>query len=158
MVVVCKLEDHWYVLAMQDTIGNTHSFHPVKILEYKAAAEEALERAGASRHEGWFRHVVVVPKEDPESPFRLQVATMPKMSSLEAVVEKISKIGLSSEVDLQDWDEKKAKQACKDAKVKNRSQLKGEQLKMAGAEAELLHKAADQVKQLTWVLDGFFIK
>lgn len=156
MVVVCKLEDHWYVLVMQDTIGNTHSFHPVKILEYKAAAEKALKKAGANPHAGWFRHVVVVPEENPKYPFRLQAATMPKMSSLEAVKEKISKIGLSSEVDLQNWNVTKARQACDRAKIKNRTLLKGEQVKTAGAEALLLQKAEAKVKELTWVLDGFF--
>ena len=155
MFVVCKLDGFWSVLAMQDTISKTHSFHPVKILEYRQAAKNALLAAEQEVRDNFFLHVVVVPTENAEEPFRLQEATMAKLSTLNEVVTKSKDIGLSPPIKLDNWTAAKAKAVCKDAKLKGRSFLEGDALKMAGAETLLLQAADAQVKDLTWVLDGF---
>ncbi|KAG7356056.1 hypothetical protein IV203_000742 [Nitzschia inconspicua] len=157
MFVVCKLDGRgWCVLAMQDTISKTHSFHPVKILEYRQAAEEAFRAAMPDQEvrDDFFLHVVVVPKEEDNKPFRLQGATMTKLALFDHVVSKFQEIGLGAPSELDNWTCSKAKKVCQAAKLKGYSQLNTNQVKMAGAEILLLNAAEEKVKGLTWVLDG----
>ena len=157
MFVVIKLDDRWRVLAMQDTISKTHSFHPVKILEYRTAAQAAFEGAGinVSNHDDFFLHVVVVPTEDSEDPFRLQGPTMAKLADVSAVKAKFEAVKLPL-TDMEEWNGRKATKACQSVTLKNHTKLRGEALQTTGAEVLLLERAAAKVKELTWVLDGFF--
>ena len=155
MFVVVKLDSSWLVLAMQDTISKTHSFHPVKILEYRAAAQAAFESQGIDVSDDFFRHVVVVPQESPNNPFRLEGATMSKLASVKAVNVKCKEIKLQPVVVEANWKSSAAKAACAGAKLKNYTKLKGDELLTAGAEVLLLKEAGKKVTELTWVLDGF---
>jgi hypothetical protein len=157
MFVVSKLDKRWRVLAMQDTISKTHSFHPVKILEYRTAAKKALQHAlgrknGVLDNYDFFLHVVVVPTEDPGSPFRLQAATMAKLDDVDSVKAKFDEIG---EPVFTKWNATLARDACQSAKLKNYTTLSRAALLTAGAEVSLLQAAEAKVKGLTWVLDGF---
>jgi hypothetical protein len=155
MFFVVKLDSSWLVLAMQDTISKTHSFHPVKILEYRAAAQAAFESQGIDVSDDFFRHVVVVPQESPNNPFRLEGATMSKLASVKAVNVKCKEIKLQPVVVEANWKSSAAKAACAGAKLKNYTKLKGDELLTAGAEVLLLKEAGKKVTELTWVLDGF---
>jgi hypothetical protein len=159
MFVVSKVGEHWRVLAMQDTISKTHSFHPLKILEYRTAAQTALERELSGKNsvlDDFFLHVVVVPTEDPGSPFRLQAATMAKLNDMDSVKAKFNAIGEPQPDGFPTWNASLAKQACQSAKLKNYTKLHDAALLTAGAEILLLKAAEAKVKGLTWVLDGFF--
>jgi hypothetical protein len=156
MFVVYKFEDSWYVLAMQDTISKTHSFRPVKILEYRTAAQTALKRALGGKNDvldDFFLHVVVVPTEDPGSPFRLQAANMAKLDGMDSVKAKFEEIGVPKP-DFTTWNASLARNACKSAKLKNHTTLRDAALLTADAEVLLLKAAEAKVKGLTWVLDG----
>eukprot|EP00980_Cylindrotheca_fusiformis_P029376 scaffold23457_cov113-Cylindrotheca_fusiformis.AAC.2 len=156
MFVVFKLENAgWCVLAMQDTISKTHSFHPVKILEYRKAAEKAFKAAKEVRDD-FFLHVVVVRQRYRSNPFRLQRATMAELANVGDVKATFEAIGLKAPNELDEWSVEKAKEAPKSVKLKNRSKLTGDQAKTAGAQALLLTAAEDKVKGLTWILVGFF--
>lgn len=76
MFVVCNNAGSWQVLlAMQDTIGKTHSFHPIKILEYRTAVRARPLKPEIS--DKFFLHVVVVPDDPLGSSVCLKWATMP---------------------------------------------------------------------------------
>ena len=157
MFVVCKLDRRgWCVLAMQDTISKTHSFHPLKILEYRQAAEKAFVAAKQEVRDDFFLHVVVVPEENVGKPFRLQGATMTKVAEVADLDAKSQELGLTAPGKMVNLTLKEARDACQTARIKGLSKLSNNQLKMAGAEASLLKAAGDKVKGLTWVLDGFF--
>jgi hypothetical protein len=157
MFVVCKLCNRWRVLAIQDTISKTHSFHPLKILEYRTAAQAALVSAlgeDLELDDDFFLHVVVVPREDSKSPFCLQAATMAKLNDMKDVIAKFDEMSLHKP-DFTKWNASLAKSACQTVKLKNYTTLNNNALLVAGAEVFLLQAAEAKVKGLTWVLDGF---
>ena len=123
---------------MQDTISKTHSFHPMKILEYKCAMKEAIgeglrkkkKKKKKSIPTGFFRHVVVVPNGNAEE-FGFQKAKtsksqMPK--GLDGVKDKYKKFDLGK--------------FPKD-------------MTFAAAKKHLLEQAEKAVLAETWVLSGF---
>ena len=144
------------VLAMQDTISKTHSFHPLKILEYRKAAREALESVGITVSDDFFLHVVVVPTEEESKEFQLQLPTMSGLKSLDAVKAKFEELGLVMPSTLDGWNVTSARKACSKAGVKNYTTMSNEVQLIKGAEVLLLEEANKEVKHSTWVLDGFF--
>jgi len=145
------------VFAMQDTISTTHSFHPVKILEYRQATKEALEDAGLTPSNDFFKHVVVVPTEEDSSLFELNWPTMHGFdSNLETVFSKFHELGLRVPEGLDKRSRKEAMSACQKAKLKIPADIKADEARSKGAEADLLMQAKKKVESMTWVLDGFF--
>jgi len=145
------------VFALQDTISKTHSFHPVKILEYRKAAKEALESAAVHVSNDFFKHVVVVPTEEESSQFQLQWPTMPRLNSdLETVIAKFNEVGLEMPTRLDKRNKQDSRRACEEAKMKIPASITLAEARIKGAKADLLMQAKKEVECSTWVLDGFF--